>query len=297
MKDVELTFAIPFHQGLDYLRIAIESVRQQSEANWQLVVCDDGDEAEAEALVASYADSRIVYRRNSAGRGMVDNWNYCLEQSETDLVTLLHADDRVRPNYARLMLGLAHQHEQAAAFFCGASIIDALGKPRFSFVDAIKRVFVPRGSGPMPLQGEGALRALMAGNFIMCPTLCYRRSVLGTRSFSNDWRQVQDLEFSARLLLEGERLIGARDVAYEYRRHPEAATARHSANMLRFDEEFRLFEQVAKLSEAAGWKRAARTARSGTIIKLHLVYRALGELLSLRPTLAAEKIRFLVRHW
>lgn len=298
VSEARLSFAIPFHRGLDYLRIAIESVLAQSEPSWLLLVSDDGAvESGAEALVASYEDERLTYHCNATNLGMVGNWNRCLDLAETDLVTLLHADDCALPNYAELMLALADRHPDAAALFCAARIIDARGGERFSFADAIKRVFTPSGAGAMLLRGEGALRALMAGNFIMCPTLCYRKSVIGERRFADAWQQVQDLEFTTRLLLEGQQLVGSRDVAYAYRRHDQAATERQSASMLRFDEEFRLFELVAERAEAAGWHRAARMARARTIVKLHLAYRALGELLLLRPAQAADKLRFLVERW
>lgn len=296
MTRSDLTFAIPFHRGIDYLRIAIESVLAQSRGDWKLLVSDDGLDGGAQELLESYSDDRMRYRRNRATQGMVGNWNHCLDHSDTDLVTLLHADDRLLPEYAELMLGLAERHAEAAAFFCGARIIDAQGRSRFSLADAVKRVFAPSGPGPMRLEGEGALRAIMAGNFIMCPTLCYRRSVIGERRFSSDWQQVQDLEFTTRLLLEDEQLIGSRQLAYAYRRHGGAATQRQSESLLRFDEEFRLFEAVAQRAEARGWSRAARVARRTTIVKLHLGYRVLAELALLRPKLAAAKLRFLLQH-
>lgn len=298
MSEARLSFAIPFHRGLEYLRVAIDSVVAQSRSDWLLVVSDDGRvEAGAEQLALSYSDPRIRYLANSDRLGMVGNWNRCLDASETDLVTLLHADDRVLPGYAELLIGLADRYGDAAALFCGARIIDAEGRARFSMADGIKRMFTPPGPGPMLLAGEGALRALMAGNFIMCPTLCYRKSVLGERRFEAKWQQVQDLEFTTRLLLEGELLVGSREVAYAYRRHSEAATELQSQSLLRFDEEFRLFEKVAARAKSVGWERAARVARARLIIKLHLAYRALGELATLHPRRASRKLRLLVERW
>jgi glycosyltransferase involved in cell wall biosynthesis len=298
VSEARLTFAIPFHRGLDYLRVAIDSVLGQRSEDWRLLVSDDGRvEPGAEELVRGYAEERIRYRHNPGNLGMVGNWNRCLDESETDLVTLLHADDRVLPNYAEALLELAERHPQAAALFCSASIIDAEGRRSLSFADGIKRIFTPSGPGPMLLSGEGALRALMAGNFIMCPTLCYRRSVIGDRRFDPSWKQVQDLELTTRLLLEDELLVGSRDVAYGYRRHAESATERQSQSLLRFDEEFRLFEAIAERADKKGWPRAARVARGRTIIKLHLLYRALGELLTGRVGQASAKLRLLVERW
>lgn len=293
-----LTIAIPYYRGREYLRLAIESVRGQEHANWHLLVCDDGaEDLEAgraiEELVASYRDDRLRYHRNQSGPGMVRNWNRCLAMAETDLVSLLHADDRLLPDYASLMLELATAHPEAAAFYCQARIIDADGRRRFSLADTVKRFFLPRGEEPTVLCGEPAVRALMAGNFIMCPTLCFRKSVLGDLRFSPDWRQAQDLEFTTRLLMEGRSLVGSRRAAYAYRRHEGSATSQQSETMLRFDEELRLFDLVANRAEALGWHEAARVSRSKRIVRLHLLYLCLRDLAALQPRAAATKLRYL----
>ena len=145
------------------------------------------------------------------------------------------------------------------------------------------------------LRGEASLRILMAGNFIMCPTLCLRRSVIGSRRFSDRWHQVQDLEFTSRLLMEGECLVGSRRVGYAYRRHPGNATALQSESLLRFEEEFALFEGVAGRAREIGWERAARVAQRSSIVKLHLLYRTLRDLAALRPAAARAKLGLLRR--
>jgi glycosyltransferase involved in cell wall biosynthesis len=255
-------------------------VRAQDSSEWQAVVCDDGpDDEDVAGLVASLGDSRIRYVRNPGDAGIARSWNQCLAQAGTELVTLLHADDRLLPGYVRLMLGLARRHPDAAALCCEASIMGDDGRPRFSFPDAIKRFYVPRGPDPLILRGEVALRALMAGNFIMCPTLCYRMRVLADRRFEERWRQVLDLQLTTRLLLEDQSIVYARTTAFAYRRHAQGTTQLQSESRVRFDEEWDLFREVAEQAEARGWARAAQTARRATILRLHMGYRALRALL------------------
>jgi glycosyltransferase involved in cell wall biosynthesis len=293
--ETEITFAIPFYRDLDYLREAIESVLAQEESGWRLLVCDDsGNESGASDLVRSYADERISYHRNAQNLGITANWNLCLDLAESDLVTLLHADDALLPGYTGLMVGLAARHPDAAAFFCGARIVDEGGHERFSMPDWVKGVFSPKGSQEMHLSGEPALQALMAANFIMCPTLCYRKSQLGARRFWQGWKQVQDLELTSRLLMDGEQLIGARDVAYTYRRHDESTTELQSESMLRFDEEFELFDAVAARAEELGWKQAEGVSRRKRILRLHLLYRALRDLGRGRLGASAIHLRYLL---
>ncbi|MCG8592192.1 MAG: glycosyltransferase [Proteobacteria bacterium] len=275
-----LTFAIPFHRHVGYLREALESVQQQTSALWTALVCDDGDEgAGAAALVAELDDSRIVYLRRSESNGMVANWNACLDRAETDLVTLLHADDRLHPHYTEELLDTLDAYPSAVAGFCRADVLDERGRRRFSFVDAAKRWFEPGTGGRLELRGEGGLRALARGNFIMCPTLCYRKSRLGTRRFDPSWRQVQDLELTSRLLLDGELLVGSPVRAYAYRRHRQSATEQQSQSLLRFREEFALLDQIAARAREHGWQRAADTASRKSSVRLHLLYRALLDFL------------------
>ena len=295
---VRLTIAIPFYRNVDYLSDALRSLQAQDLAEWRGLVVDDGEEEQgARELVRSLDDARIDYQRNERNLGMVGNWNRCIDAAESDLVTLLHADDRLLPSYAQTMLELSRRHPDAAAYFCAASIIDARGRPSASMADAVKRWFIPRGEGPIVLAGPSSLRRLMAGNFVMCPTLCFRRSRIGERRFSPRWRQVQDLDFTAGLLMDGEQLVGSRVVSYAYRRHPESATSLQSASRLRFEEEFSLFDEIAERAESIGWRSVARTSRRKTIVKLHLLYRALREAVSARPGRAFSTLRYLRERW
>jgi glycosyltransferase involved in cell wall biosynthesis len=288
-----LSIAIPFYRRRDYLELAVASALAQSEISEISVIDDGGIEQGVEAWLDQVGDPRVTYLRNPENLGMVPTWNACLERSAGELVTLLHADDQLLPNYAALMLELAAAYRDAAAFCCDAKIIDAAGAATFSLADAVKPLFRQRGHDPLVVEGEAGLRALMSGNFIMCPTLCYRKAKLGARRFEARWHQVQDLELTSRVILDGDAIVCSRQKAYAYRRHAEGATAVQSETRLRFDEEFALFESVASRAEERGWNRAASVARGKRIVVLHLLYRALRELLHLRLRSARDWLRYL----
>jgi glycosyltransferase involved in cell wall biosynthesis len=290
-----LTVAIPYHAGLRYLALAIESALAQTRAPAAILVSDDGETPEETArLVAGYGDPRLRHERATPGRGMVANWNRCLDRAGTELVTLLHADDLLLPDYCARMEDAAARTPGAAALFCDARIIDGEGRPRFSFPDWVKTVLAPRGTGPLVLVAEPGLALLLRGNLVMCPTLCYRRAVVGGRRFDPRWRQVQDLAFVTALLLEGESLVGLRGASYAYRRHVESATHVQSENLLRFDEEIALYDELAGTAAARGWEAAAGVARGKTIIRLHLGFQILRDLLRLRVGAIPRKVRRLL---
>jgi GT2 family glycosyltransferase len=288
-----LTIAIPFYKGHAYLRLAIESVRRQTSPDWRLDVCDDGPEPGARELVESFRDPRIRYLRNERNLGMAGNWNRCLEVAETDLVNLLHNDDELLPNYVEDMLRAGREFPDVAAFFCRAKVIDAAGRPSFSFVDSIKRFLQPHAKGPLVLEGRSAVEALMHGDFIMCPTVCYRRRRLPAERFRPDWKMVLDLDFFTRILLDGGTMVGLPAVAYAYRRHPENATTAYTESLLRFEEESHLHDRVAEIARERGWPEVARVASGKRIIKLHLLFRIAQDLSRLRLRASARKSAFL----
>jgi glycosyltransferase involved in cell wall biosynthesis len=289
-----LALAIPYYSGLDYLGEALASARAQRDPDWTLTVVDDSPEkCGARERVESLGDARVRYLANPGTLGMVPCWNRCLEVAGGELVTLLHADDRLLPDYVGTMKRLAAEHPGAVALFCAAETIDAGGERRLSLQDDIKRLLVPRGRGDVVLAGEPGLRALMRGNFVVCPTLCWRRARLGERRFDPTWRQVQDLDLLARLLFAGETLAGSRAAHYSYRRHAANATARQTESLLRFEEEFALFERIASTAAQHGWRSAARVSRRKSILRLHLAWRAVSSLATLQPGAAGRYLRFL----
>lgn len=294
-KNPEITFAIPFYSGIRYLDACLQSVLAQSNSNWEIVISDDcGPGNEIQSLLGRYSDPRIRYSRNSTNLGMAGNWNRCLELAETDLVTILHDDDLLLPDYAEQLISAAKFHPEAAAIFCNARIIDEAGQPVFSFPDYIKKFLIPNSSG-VELEGEFGVSALLKGNFIMCPTLCYRKSRLGARRFDSSWKMVLDLDFTIGVLMDGGKLVGIREIAYAYRRHAENATARYTEDLSRFKEEIRLYDQIGVWAQSRNWEGAARVAHWKKMILLHLAFRIVQDLARLRLPAVGKKSRFLLQ--
>ena len=269
-----ITFAIPFHSATRYLPRALDSVRAQTDARWRCLVVDES--GGAEELVRG--DPRIRYFRNPKPLGMAANWNRCIELAETDLVVLLHEDDELLPDYAATMLRAADEHPEAGIVYCNVDIIGPDSRPAFSFPDFIKLYFVnPSRNEKVFLEGEAGVRALLKGDFIVCPTMCLRKSRLNVR-FATEYKLVQDIELITQHLLGGGIIVGLPDVCYRYRRHNANATAEYTRSLLRFHEESAYYDRVLKVAEERGWQSCIRPAQQKNIIKLNLMFVTLRSL-------------------
>jgi len=293
----KIAFAVPHHSAsLEFLEGAVRSALRQTVGDVDVVICDNaGPGGDRSPWVAGLRDPRVRYFRNAENVGMAGNWNLCLERAGADLVTLLHDDDELEPWYAETMLAAASRHPEAAALFCRARVVDLHGRAIFSFADWYKRLLVPSGRGEVVLEAEPGLAAVLRGNFIMCPTLCYRRGKLGSMRFRTDLRMAPDLALIGEMLLGGLRIVGVRKEAYLYRRHGGSGTAAHTADLSRFSEEAAVVDEIGRRARGVGWTRAARVAERKLSLRLHVLYLATGDLLRGRLGAAITKVRRAIR--
>ncbi len=295
-----ITIVTPYVSGTAYLREALESAMLLRGTDWRVIVADNSRNEtareDARAIVAGFNDARASFRTFAAHVGICESFNRSMACSDSDLVVLLHADDRIDPSYLLLIRALAERYPEASAYFCGARIIDAAGRPAFSFIDFVKRFLVPRdGDGTTMLEGERGVEALARGNFIMGPTVCFRLSRLDGEHWQDRFVQAADLEFWTRILFAGGTIVGTRRIAYEYRRHAAQSTAQVNKTMYRFREEAAVYDLIADRADARGWTAAARVARRKTIVRLHLLYEAASDAARLRLKSAAAKLAFAPR--
>lgn len=294
----QITICVPFVSGIRYLKNAIDSVFAQRSANWRLLLCENclnsGERESARSLLETYDDPRASFQTNSRHLSMGANFNRCLDLAPSDLVTILHYDDELLVDYVDKMLLAAQELPSASMIFCPARVIGSRGKPMFSPVDSVKRLLLPRQKGAIVLKGEHGLRALMRGNFIMAPTICFRKSLLANVRWSETLDMTLDLDLYSRTLLAGQTIAGITGTPrYAYRRHPGSATAIFNSNLHRFEEEVSTYDLIAELALAAGWHAAAAVARRKVIIRLHLLFAALVDFTSGRLGAARSKVAFL----
>lgn len=272
-----LTIAIPFYEGVEYLRRALETIFAQPGLSWTVLVVDNSvDEREhqaALALAGAYPNGRLRYVKNDVHLSACDNFNRCIDLAETDLVSTVHGDDEVLPCYAQEILGLAARHPQAAVLFTAVRVIDEGSRPCFSFVDWFKQFLVPRGSGDLVLRGERALRSFLVGNWVNGAAVCYRKTHLGDLRWDANYPMTCDLDLWSRIILSAREMAGTRrPPAYSYRRHAGQTTAVLSASLERFREEALALDLIADRAAARGWGSAARVARRKAILQLHVLF-------------------------
>lgn len=100
-----LSILIPTYNRPAMLREAVESVLQQTSADWNLLVGVDGEEHAKETLAALPQDPRVVVNVFRKNRGTFATYTRLMAQNRTeDYILFFSDDDRLRPEFVEHVL-------------------------------------------------------------------------------------------------------------------------------------------------------------------------------------------------
>lgn len=172
MSRPTLSVAVPVYQGARFLESSLHSVLQQSFRDFELVVVDDGSTdgsvAVAERAARGSRDVEVRVLRNRTRRGLVGNWNECVQASRGTYVLLFHQDDLMQPGMLQRSAAALERHPDLGFVYSAFGCIDEQGRemPVWSASPFTGRV-----------GGTAVIEALLGENFICCPTVVVPRAV------------------------------------------------------------------------------------------------------------------------
>lgn len=111
----QITIMMAAYNAAEYLRRALDSIRAQTFADFDVIIVNDGSKDDTAAICDEYAhnDSRIhvIHQENS---GVCVTRNRCLdwayEHSDSQWVTFVDSDDWIHPEMLERMLRAAQEH-------------------------------------------------------------------------------------------------------------------------------------------------------------------------------------------
>ena len=236
MNDVPtVSVIVIFFNEERFLLEAVDSVRDQTFDDWELLLCDDGstDASSALARQLSDTDARISYLEHPAhvNRGMSATRNLGLRVARGRYVALLDADDVWLSNKLEEQVQLMDEHPDAG-MVCGApqywrswsgersgDRLVPVGAPQEALVHPprLMTMLYPLGDGHAP-----------------CPSdLLLRRSIVNEvggfeEQFRGDRQLYEDQAFLAKLYLHAAVYVSG-STWIRYRERPDSCVASVSA--------------------------------------------------------------------
>ena len=203
---------MPAFNGSAHLSQAIESAREQTFSDFELLIVDDHSSDDTHAIAEHFAtrDPRVRVHRNPVRLGSTANWNRCLELASGKWIKFLFQDDYLRPACVERLLQVG-EDSKATLVACQRDFDfdEALtNELRHSFLlyvvenDLAGRF--PKHSGVISAEEFAAHTALYpALNCIGEPTaVMFHRSVIERFGrFNPDLTQLADWEYWMRIVV------------------------------------------------------------------------------------------------
>ncbi|WP_243374021.1 glycosyltransferase [Geotalea sp. SG265] len=238
MTSPRVTVCMPVYQNAKFLPEAIESILQQTFTDFELLIDDDCSTDASQEVISHYAslDDRIVACFNNTNKGMVTNWNACLEKARGEYVKFLFGDDILASKEAlSRMVAILDSERSASLVACARNIIDVdsnIIKVASSFPDGV----IKKGT-------EIIYNCLLTQkNLIGEPSVVMFRKKDAFRFFDARYSQLVDLEMWFHLLEQGEfSFIG--DPLASFRVHADQQTKENVRNLVHVDEMLDLLDE------------------------------------------------------
>lgn len=117
---MKFSVLLPTLDRLEYLRYAIETVRRQDYADWEIIVSDNASDEDIAGHVEALGDARVRYVRTDRRVPVTENWNYALQHSVGDYIVMLGDDDGLLPGYFSSLVKALHEHPDPDYVYVGA---------------------------------------------------------------------------------------------------------------------------------------------------------------------------------
>ncbi|QDT57890.1 Putative glycosyltransferase EpsE [Stieleria bergensis] len=208
------------HNGMPHLPLAIESIQQQTFADWEMIVVDDGSTDESANCIAKYAvaDRRIHLVRQS-NQGLTPSLNHASKLARGSFLARMDADDVAMPTRFEQQVAFLCNHSDVIAAGAGLLLIDPDGDPLGTQVvsadhdQIIQQLF----------QGQGALPHPTA--------MMVAEAFEQVGGYDESFTKAQDLDLWLRLSAIG-KLANLSEPLLQYRLHVNSITSRHRSEQL-----------------------------------------------------------------
>ena len=189
---------------------AIDSILEQTYADWELVMCDDGSKDGTYQLVTEYQrryPDKIVLLKNPQNMRLAATLNHCLEVAQGEYIARMDADDESLPERLQREVEFLDSHPE----------IDCVGTGRIIFDDEGEYGTCAELENPTK---ETIIKHMPFAH----PTIMMRASVykaLGGYTVSKETMRAEDADLWFRFFAAGYKGYVIQELHYRYRESKE----------------------------------------------------------------------------
>lgn len=197
MSSPKVSVIIPSYNYADYVATAVQSVLDQTFADFEVIVVDDGSKDHTAEVIGQFTDKRVqyIYQEN---RGLPAARNTGIKASSGELLAFLDADDRFHPDKLRTQAAFLDENPELGLTY----------NSRITFASSGDFLMLRLAPATVTLK-DLVLGYPFAPSDVVIRREWVTRIGLFDESFVSN---SEDLNFHLRLMLEGCRFAGVQRV-------------------------------------------------------------------------------------
>lgn len=212
-KEIKFSILVPLYNTPEqYLQEMIQSVLDQTYANWELCLADGSDREHKHvgqiAKKLANNDRRILYRKLEKNMGISGNTNACIEMATGDYIALFDHDDILHPSALFEMMKAICEKDA-----------DFIYTDENTFCEKISEAYCPHH------KPDFAPDLLRSYNYI-CHFTAFSRELLEiVGGFRSEFDGSQDYDIILRLTEQAKNIVHIPKILYFWRSHPGSVAA------------------------------------------------------------------------
>ncbi len=211
MRNPAISVILPVLNGEKYLAEAIRSLLNQSFADFELIVINDGSTDGTEKIIKSFNDPRLIYLDNGKNLGLAPSYNAGIDRARGRYIARMDADD----------VSLPERFAKQLSFLERKPHIDIVGSAIIIINEQGKRVAVhTRPENHLEIKFSSLFSTPMYH-----PTVMGRTEIFKSHHFNETFSNSEDYELWSRLLFETNiKFANISEPLLKYRVFPQSFT-------------------------------------------------------------------------
>ena len=226
-----ISIIVQVYQAEKLLSTCVDSVKQQTFQDWELILIDDGSRDESPAICDRYAaeDARIrVFHKENGGVSKARNLG--LKNAVGEYIAFLDADDRFEPQTLEVLLDLCEKHGADSAGCAHWNLLpDGSKTPELLLPAGVYNREAIREQIVYPLLGDRLSVPLFNG-FIW--RYLFTAEILRSAAITFEGAYLEDEIFLMEYFCNAEKLAVTEEPLYYYYFNPNSATHRYMKDFL-----------------------------------------------------------------
>jgi glycosyltransferase involved in cell wall biosynthesis len=225
-----ISVIIPTYNRADFIGETIQSVLDQTYADFELIVLDDASTDDTAQVVARFGDERLtyIYQENNVGETAARNAGFAYARGE--LVSFLDSDDRMLPHNLETLVALLDVRPEVSVAYGWYYWMDKDGQPIMEEYPKIEEQIPPQIDSPWPditlrpsgLTPEGQIlpQLVLVDLMMIGSTLIRRECVEAIGGFGETVQFQGHWDFYLRLARAGYTYACSKQAVAVWRIHP-----------------------------------------------------------------------------